>query len=174
MTFANRRCINEQASISLLAPKLEPPPSFSYQGLNWKPYDVLCGPVRIKPLMDVTEQSLQLSLFHPSLVTRRPHVLWLEIKDFFTPEYNDISVTSDTSAAAAKRSGWRSGAPFQHRLRQQAESSKVKPIPVQVREGVDRYTYMYVRAMICLDLHVHVHCTYTCTSYVYVKIYACT
>ena len=132
ITFANRRCINELATVSLLSPKLEPPPSFSFQGLNWKPYDVLCGPVKLKPLIDVTGQSFQLSLFHPFLVTRRPHVLWLEFKDFFAVEYNDISVTADTSAAASKRSGWRSGGPFQHRLRQQTDPAKAKPIPLQV------------------------------------------
>ena len=132
MTFSNRRCISEQATASLLVPKLEPPPSFTFQGLNWRPYDILCGPVKLKPLIDVTDQSLQFSLFHPFLVTRRPHILWLEIKDFFAAEYNDISVTTDTSAAAAKRSGWRSGGPFQHRLRQQPDPAKTKPIPVQV------------------------------------------
>ena len=132
MTFANRRCINERATVSLLAPKLEPHPSFAYYGLTWKPYDILCGPVKLKPLINVTGQSLQLSLFHPFLVTRRPHVLWLEFRDFFAAEYNDISVTADTSSSASKRSGWRSGGPFQHRLRQQNDPTKVKPIPVQV------------------------------------------
>ena len=132
MTFANKRCINNQASVTLLSPKLESPPSFSYQGLTWKPYDVLCGPVKIKSLVDVTSQSLQFSLFHPFLVTRRPHVLWLQVNDLFSPEYNDISITADTSSAGTKRSGWRSGGPFQHRLRQQTDTSKSKPIPVQV------------------------------------------
>ena len=132
MTFVNRRCINELATASLLTPKLEPLTPLSYHSINWKPYDVLCGPVKLKPLIDVTDQSLQFSLFHPFLVTRRPHALWLEIKDFFAPEYNDISVTADTSAAGAKRSGWRSGGPFQHRLRQQADPAKAKAIPIQV------------------------------------------
>ena len=139
MTFANRRCINERATISLLAPKLEPHPTFTYHGLAWKPYDVLCGPMKLKPLIDVTGQSLQLSLFHPFLVTRRPHVLWLELTDFFAAEYNDISVTADTSSSASKRSGWRSGGPFQHRLRQQADPSKVKPIPLQVNYDAWQY-----------------------------------
>ena len=129
VTIANRRSINDLATVTLLAPKMEPPPSFSYQVLNWKPYDILCGPINIKPLIDVTEQSIQFSLFHPFLVTRRPRVLWLELKDFFAPEYNDISVMNDNSLTAPKRSGWRAGS---HRLRQ--NDSKVKPIPVQVSQ----------------------------------------
>ena len=144
VTIANRRSLNDHATVSLLTPRLEHPPSFAYQVLNWKPYDVLCGPVKIKPLIDVTEQSLQFSLFHPFLVTRRPHVLWVELKDFFAHEYNDISVTTDNSSSASKRSGWKSGS---HRLRQQNDS-KVKPIAVQVS----------VRAVclsVVVDVHVH-------------------
>lgn len=132
MTFANHRCINERATVTLMAPKLEPHPVFAYSELMWKPYDVLCGPVKLKPLIDVTGQSLQLSLFHPFLITRRPHVLWLEFRDFFAAEYNDISVTADTSSSGSKRSGWRSGGPLQHRLRQQNDPTKIKPVPVQV------------------------------------------
>ena len=59
-------------------------------------------------------------------------MLWLEIKDFFAAEYNDISLSADASASAGKRLGWRSGGPFQHRLRQQPDPAKTKPIPVQV------------------------------------------
>ena len=131
LTFANTQCISDDASISLALPSATPA-GVNTPGLDWQ----LCGPVRLKPLADVTEQALQVFLSHPALLTSQSRTLVLSIDHLFSSDYKEVSFVESAGGgldAYSRRQCWRTRAAY--RYQPQAGSSQAEnkvTIPVQV------------------------------------------
>lgn len=144
LTFANMRCINEHATMSLLLQHPVPrhgndPDRMKTKGFSSLPQStgrrVLCGPVRLKPLIDVTEQSLQVLFSHPQMLSLQAQVLLVSVNDFFSSEYNMVSYYEDNvpvgGDAASRRQAWRNRA-FRHHVYVSQSDTNKAAFPVKV------------------------------------------
>ena len=129
-SFTNAQCLSDKASVSLLLPKWDQPEGESpkhKEPLNAEP---ICGPVKLKPLVDVTGQSAQLCFCHPRLLSCKSAVFWLLIEDLFSSDYNDITAAGDPAVTQSpsphQRGNWRTRA-FRHHVPRSSDS-KMKPI----------------------------------------------
>ena len=137
LTFANAQCLGEEAAVSLLLPKwdqlsLEMDTPTKLQDVQSNS-EVLLGPVRVKPFVDVTGRSVYVTLIHPRLSATRPPILWLVVENLFASEFNEVSFTAEATSSAIQRGTWRTKT-FRHHLRpgQSESSSKTKAVSVQV------------------------------------------
>lgn len=139
LKFANAQCLGEEANISLLLPKwdqlsLEIDTPAKLQGAQSNS-EVLLGPVRLKPLVDVSGRSVRLTLTHPRLLATPSPILWLVLEDFFDSDYNEVSFVAEPTSTANQRGTWRTKT-FRHHLRpDQSESSSKKAVSVQVKDN---------------------------------------
>ena len=143
LTFANMRCISSDATISLLVAHY-PTKSRRNNGIcnlskgeslsSGTDHHVLCGPVRLKPLIDVTEQSLQVVFVHPRLLDLPCRTLILAADNLFSSEYNSVAYYEDSVAgggdAASRRQAWRNRA-FRHQVHQ-SSADTTGSFPVNV------------------------------------------
>ena len=159
LTFANVRCISEHATVSLLLPQPVPrqmnnPNKLKagcLTGLSHIERKVLCGPVRLKPLIDVTEQSLQVLFSHPQLLSSQTRVLLVSVNDLFSSEYKLVSYYEDSvpaaGDAASRRQAWRNKA-FRHQVQVTHMDTKKAAFPVKV------CTCMYVYILPSLEVEM--------------------
>lgn len=135
LTFANTQCIGNEATISLSLPggmEMEN----DADSANSTPEQCLCGPIKLKPLADVTEQSLQIFLSHPALLNTRSRVLVLAIDHLFSSDYKEVSFVESVGGgldAYSRRQAWRNRA-FRHQAQSSSQDNKVT-IPVQVQQS---------------------------------------
>ena len=133
LNFANKLCISDNATISLLVPRWSP--DTGSRGDSPKPWhQVICGPVRLKPLIDVTEQSLQVVLVHPRLMAGTSRVLILQVESLFSSQYNSVAYYEDSVAGASDvsaRRRWRDRA-FRHQVPASGSEAAVGSFPVKV------------------------------------------
>ena len=130
-SFTNAQCLSDKASVSLLLPKWDQPEGErpKHKGpINAEP---ICGPVKLKPLIDVTGQSAQVCFCHSRLLNCKSAVFWLLIEDLFSSDYNDITATGDPaitpSPSPHQRGNWRTRA-FRHHVPRSSDSNgKMKP-----------------------------------------------
>lgn len=137
LTFANTQCISNEATISLSLPG-KGQQGEEEEELNSPAGRCLCGPVRLKSLVDVTEQSLQVFFSHPTLLDGGWQVLVLSLQRLFSSDYKDVSFVEGTLGgmdAYSRRQAWRNRT-FRHHTQSQADQ-KVS-IPVQVSGNVNR------------------------------------
>jgi len=131
LNFANKLCISEDATVSLLIPRW----SRDDQGNSSKPQrQVICGPVRLKPLIDVTEQSLQVVLVHPRLMAGSSRVLILTVDSLFSSQYNSVAYYEESVAGAndvSARRRWRDRA-FRHQVQTSGPEAAMGSFPVKV------------------------------------------
>lgn len=138
LSFANACCISENATFSLFLPEVGTKKSASSaKSKETTPRKLLCGPMKLKPLISVTEQSLQLYLVHPLLLVSQTQVLLLTFEHLFPSEYKDIAVfevnAPGGSEANSRRQAWKHRA-FRHHVQQSLQSDSNKySVPVQVR-----------------------------------------
>ena len=143
LTFANVRCISELATMSLLVPH-ETGGQACISGewdMNGSPYlaygterKVLCGPVWLKPLIDITEQAVQVVFAHPQLHSQT-HILFVSVSHLFSSEYTDVSYYEDHVPASgdlsSRRQAWRHRA-FRHQVQATQADSNKAAFPVKV------------------------------------------
>ncbi len=145
LNFANKLCINEDATVSLVAIRW-PHNTANSRRLKLKPSTespdrealerhVICGPVRLKPLIDVTEQCVQVVLVHPNLMELGCGSLLVLIDSLFSSEYNSVSYYEDAVSgatdAASRRQAWRNRA-FRHQPHSCADAT-MGSFPVKVQ-----------------------------------------
>lgn len=59
--------------------------------LDESSFELLCGPLKIKPFLDITEQSLSLHLSHPRLLTSLNSLFLLCFEQLFVDNYSKIA-----------------------------------------------------------------------------------
>lgn len=133
MTFANTQCISTQATISLALPGGMPKEE-NANSADLTQEQQLCGPIKLKPLADVTEQSLQIFLSHPTLLHTRSRVLLVYIDCLFSSDYKDVSFVESVGGgqdAYSRRQAWRNRG-FRHQAQPSSQADSKVTIPVQV------------------------------------------
>lgn len=106
ISFVHGHCLSNGASASLFMAEASVP---LHGGRIER--TALCGPIRLKPLVNLTGQGVSLNLCSPLLMGHAHKVLWLELEGLFASDYNEISA----AAAAAKQSTPTSSGPHPHR-----------------------------------------------------------
>lgn len=145
-TFANSQCLCDEASVSLLLPRWEQ----SEGGTTEVPKhggslnaELICGPVRLKPLVDVTGQSAQVCFCHARLMTSKLTVLWLLTENLFSTEKNTGRPGDSTAVptpAPRRRGSWHTRA-FRHHVPRPSDStSRTKSIPEHSTISVALYS----------------------------------
>lgn len=145
--FANPQCLSDEASVSLLLPRWEQSQGGTADGpKHGEPpnAELVCGPVRLKPLVDVTGQSAQVCFCHARLMTSKLTVLWLLTENLFSTEHKNTARSGDSAAvpSAAPHRGrtWHTRA-FRHHIHRPSDStSKTKSIPDHSTISVTLYS----------------------------------
>jgi hypothetical protein len=136
LSFANTNCILDSATVSLHRPKTETRTADSATPLGDD--TLLCGPIKLKPLINVTDQLIQVFFCHPALLHGRTRVVLIVFDDLFSSDYKEVSFVESSSStldALSRRQAWRNRT-FRHQAPQvsQSDSGKIA-IPVQVHNG---------------------------------------
>lgn len=142
-SFTNAQCLSDEASVSLLLPKWDQPEGERPKHKRPLNAKLICGAVKLKPLVDVTGQSAQVCFCHPHLLSCKPAVLWLLFKDLFSSNYNEITAAGDPattlSSSSHQRGNWRTRA-FRHHVPRSSDSNgKMKPLSVHSTIAVTFY-----------------------------------
>uniref|UniRef100_A0A1X7VLP9 UBC core domain-containing protein n=1 Tax=Amphimedon queenslandica TaxID=400682 RepID=A0A1X7VLP9_AMPQE len=116
INVASPACISDQATLSLSVLRI--PSCDQYRNSPAGSEDqtrflTLCGPIFIKPYIDVTDLSLTVSLSHPLLLSSHQSTLLLSFEDLFPLNYSSLTkemadsesaVTSDQKTYPSRRS----------------------------------------------------------------------
>lgn len=99
LNFATPACINNNATVSLYILKTpycqhSQNPTDTGTDIDWldeSSFELICGPLKIKPFLDITEQSLSLHLSHPRLLTSLNSLILLCFEQLFVDNYSKIA-----------------------------------------------------------------------------------
>lgn len=99
LNFATPACINNNAIVSLYILKTpchqhSQNPTDTGTDTEWldeSSFELICGPLKIKPFLDITEQSLSLHLSHPRLLTSLNSLFLLCFEQLFVDNYSKIA-----------------------------------------------------------------------------------
>ena len=150
LSLASTDCIDEEATLYLYLirnPSADITTGTPFAGsediedwLDNVTYELLCGPMSIKPCIDISEQSLVINLAHPSLFQCEGHcTLLLCFRDLFVGHYKDVtekalkSLGSGTTEVDTHVSAYQRVGSYSHRSRLYRKSSQpVKTPPTNV------------------------------------------
>ena len=99
LNFATPACINNNATVSLYILKTpchqhSQNPTDTSTNTEWldeSSFELLCGPLKVKPFLDITEQSLSLHLSHPRLLISLNSLFLLCFEQLFVDNYSKIA-----------------------------------------------------------------------------------
>lgn len=135
LTFAVPSCINDRAVLTLYHLKRTAHEQDQIQEDQIRGCEVICGPIRVKPFIDITGQSLQLSLSHPSLLSTPVPPLLVVLDDLFVDNYSQL--TEDAAKSyESKQDSTNSSLRRKHLLR----SRQLRHLPQTKTQSVQQTT----------------------------------
>lgn len=129
--FADPQSISGNGTVTLLRPSQSHPhrngSPLDHTPLGSPDSECVCGPVRVKQFLDITNHSVRINFCHPDLLRGQVTTLWLLVEDLFSDDWKYGGRPSSAAAAARPASPSSSpGSRLISALRQRNKAAQTK------------------------------------------------